>query len=192
MLPTADLILRVLIVVAFAGAGIVAATHWAVRSQRLQPFGAFPRLVRRASDPVLVPVERRVIRFGGNPQDAPFWLLAVVVVAGLIALWLFRLLTGTIVGLYLLAQSGPLAWVAAALHLVFNVLQLAIVVRVIASWFGVSPHRWWLRLAHRLTDWIIVPLRRVVPTFGPIDVTPIAAYFLLFLLERIVFSLLFR
>ena len=192
MLPTADLILRTLIVVAFAGAGIVAATHWAVRSQRLQPFGRWPRLVRRASDPVLVPVERRVIRFGGNPQDAPFWLLAMVVVAGLIALWLFRLLTGTIVGLYLLAHSGPIAWAAAALHLVFNVLQLAIVVRVIASWFGVSQHRWWLRLAHRLTDWIIVPLRRVVPTFGPIDVTPIVAYFLLFLLERIVFSLIFR
>ena len=32
--------------------------------------------------------------------------------------------------------------------------------------------------------------RYLLPTFGPIDISPIAAYFLLFLLERIVFSLL--
>ena len=72
MLPTLDAILRGIIVAAFAAAGIVAATHWAVRARRLQPFGRWPRLVRRASDPVVVPLERRIIRFGGNPQDAPF------------------------------------------------------------------------------------------------------------------------
>ena len=192
MLPTVDLVLRGVIVAAFAGAGLVALTHWAVRARRLQPFAGWPRLVRRASDPVLVPVERRIVRYGANPQDAPYWLLGIVVVAGLLLLWLFRLATGTIVGLYLLAQSGPGAWAVAALQLVFTVLQVAIVVRVLASWFGVSPHHWWLRAAHRLTDWLIVPLRRVIPTFGPIDVSPIAAYFLLFLLERIVFSLLLR
>ena len=190
MLPTADLILRGIIVAAFAAAGLVAATHWAVRSRRLQPFGRWPRLVRRASDPVLVPVERRIVRYGANPQDAPFWLLAIVVVAGLILLWLFRLATGAVLGLYLLAHSGPRAWAVAALQLIFTVLQVAIVVRVIASWFGASPHRWWLRAAHRLTDWIIVPLRRVLQTFGPIDISPLAAYFLLFILERIVFSVL--
>lgn len=192
MLPTIDLVLRGIILVAFASAGLVAATHWAVRARRLQPFGGWPRLVRRASDPVLVPVERRIVRYGANPQDAPYWLLGLVVVAGLLLLWLFRLATGTIVGLYLLAQSGPAAWAVAALQLAFTVLQIAIVVRVIASWFGVSRHHWWLRAAYRLTDWLIVPLRRVLPTFGPIDVSPIAAYFLLFLLERIVFSLLLR
>ena len=130
------------------------------------------------------------MRYGANPQDAPYWLLGVVVIAGLLLLWLFRLATGTIVGLYLLSQSGPKAWAVAALQLVFTVLQVAIVVRVIASWFGISGHHWWMRAAHRLTDWIIEPLRRKLPTFGPIDVSPIAAYFLLFLLERIVFSLL--
>lgn len=190
MLPALDIILRGIIVTAFAAAGIVAATHWAVRARRLEPFGRWPRLVRRASDPVIVPLERRVVRFGGNPQDAPFWLLGGVVVAGLVALWLFRLAADSIVGLYLLAHSGPRAWLVAALHLAFRVVQIAILVRVIASWLGASRHHGWLRLAHRLTDWIIVPLRRVIPTFGPIDVSPIAAYFLLMILERLVFALL--
>jgi YggT family protein len=192
VLPTIDLILRGVILTALAAAGVVAATHWAVRGKRLQPFGGWPRLVRRASDPVLVPVERRIVRYGANPQDAPYWLLGIVVVGGLIVLWLFRLATNSIVGLYLLANSGPRAWAIAALQLVFTVLQVAIIVRVIASWFGASGHHWWLRAAHRLTDWLILPLRRRLPTFGPIDVSPLAAYFLLFLLERVVFSLLLR
>ncbi len=190
MLSTVDLVVRGIILAAFGAAAVVAATHWAVRAKRLQPFGGWPRLVRRASDPLLVPVERRIVRYGANPQDAPYWLLGVVVVGGLLLLWLFRLATGTIVGLYLLSQSGPKAWAVAALQLVFTVLQVAIVVRVIASWFGISRHHWWMRAAHRLTDWIIEPLRRRLPTFGPIDVSPIAAYFLLFILERIVFSLI--
>ena len=43
--------------------------------RRINPFGAWPSLIRRASDPVLRPLERRVVRMGGNPQDAPLWLI---------------------------------------------------------------------------------------------------------------------
>ena len=56
----------------------VGLTHWAVRSRRITPFGAWPRFMRRASDPVLLPLERRVIRAGGSPQDAPLWLIGIV------------------------------------------------------------------------------------------------------------------
>jgi YggT family protein len=75
-------IVRWTIVVALLYVGIVALTHWAVRSRKLSPFGAWPRTVRRLSDPVLRPVEQRVIRAGGSPQTAPYWLLAVVVLGG--------------------------------------------------------------------------------------------------------------
>jgi len=51
-----DRILRGLIAAGFAYASVVAVTHWLVRSKRLQPFGAWPRLVRRLSDPVLQPI----------------------------------------------------------------------------------------------------------------------------------------
>lgn len=43
-----------------------------------------------------------------------------------------------------------------------------------------------------LTDWIIVPIRRVLPPFGIIDASPIAAYFALYLLRGLVMSVLFR
>lgn len=185
-----DVALRGVIVFAFVCAAIVALTHWAVRSQRLNAFGAWPRFIRRISDPILVPFERRIIGMGGNPQDAPFWLLGAVVIGGLVLLWLFRWLASLVVGFYFLSQSGPGVWVAALIHFVFSVLKVAIIVRVIASWFGRGRYNRWLRPFYWLTDWIIQPLRRVVPTLGPIDITPIVAYFLLILIERLLLGLL--
>src|SRR5258705_8186985 len=77
-----DLVARTLVVVGLVYASAVALTHWAVRSRRITPFGAWPRFMRRASDPVLLPLERRIVRAGGSPQDAPPWLLGVVVARG--------------------------------------------------------------------------------------------------------------
>ena len=192
VVATIDLVLRGLIVAALAAGAAVAATHWAVRSKRLNAFGAWPRLVRRTSDPLLQPIERRIVRMGGNPQNAPFWLLGLVVAAGLVAIWLFRWIAGMVVAAGALAGSGPVTWAAALLRVAFSVVKFALIVRVIASWFGVSPYARWMRPVIWLTDWIIRPLRRVVPPLGPIDITPLVAWLILIVAEGVVFSILFR
>jgi YggT family protein len=192
VVATIDLVLRGLIVAALAAGAAVAATHWAVRSKRLNAFGAWPRLVRRTSDPLLQPLERRIVRMGGNPQNAPFWLLGLVVAAGLVAIGLFRWIAGMALAVGALAGSGPVTWAAALLRVAFSVLKFALIVRVIASWFGVSPFTRWMRPVIWLTDWIIRPLRRVVPPLGPIDITPLVAWLILIVAEGVVFSILFR
>jgi len=75
-----DLVLRSLILAAALAAGLVALTHWAVRSRHLEPFGGWARMVRRLSDPLLLPIERRLVRLGRSPQEAPFWLFGVVLI----------------------------------------------------------------------------------------------------------------
>ena len=189
---TIDQVLRVLIVAALAGGAAVAATHWAVRSKRLNAFGAWPRFVRRSSDPLLQPLERRIVRMGGNPQNAPFWLLGLVVAIGLVAIGLFRWVAGMALALGVLAESGPEAWAAALLRVAFSLVKFALIVRVIASWFGLSPFSRWMRPVILLTDWIIRPLRRVVPPLGAIDITPLVAWLILIVVEGVVFSTFFR
>ena len=68
---------------AAALSGVVAVTNWAVSRGYLQPFGAWPRFVRRASDPLLRPIERKLLGAGGNPQSAPWWLFCIVLFGGL-------------------------------------------------------------------------------------------------------------
>jgi YggT family protein len=179
-------IVRWAIVAALVYVGIVALTHWAVRSRKLSPFGAWPRTVRRLSDPVLRPVEQRVIRAGGSPQSAPYWLLAVVVLGGLVLISLVRWSIGFTYSLGALASAPLRVQLLTLLSWIFTILRFALIVRVIASWFGVSSYSKWMRPIVVLTDWILEPLRRVLPPFGPLDLSPLVAYFILWIAERVI------
>lgn len=181
---------RLVVLTLVAGAGLVAATHWAVRRRHLQPFGAPARLVRRLSDPLLLPIERRLVRRGRNPQDAPLWLVGLTIGGGILLLSVLGWLQGWIGQLVFLSGAGAKAWVRFAVASITQLMMLAILVRVIASWFGVPSFAGWLRPAVWLTDWLLEPIRRRFPPVGPLDLSPIIGYFALFLLRGVLLSLL--
>ncbi|MES2123571.1 MAG: YggT family protein [Gemmatimonadota bacterium] len=174
-----DLGVRLIVAGAFVLAAVVAATHWAVRSDKLQPFGAWPRFVRGWSDPVLRPIERRVVRAGGNPQSAPVWLLGLAVVGGLALISLVRWLLGFILGMISLAANPRGLLLPTLVAYTFSILIASLMIRVIGSWFGIGPHNRFMRIFYVLTDWLVEPLQRVLPTVGPFDISPIVAYLVL-------------
>ena len=186
-----DRIVRGLIAAGFAYASIVAATHWLVRSRHLQPFGAWPRLVRRASDPVLLPLERRLLRAGGNPQQASLWLLGGLIVGGLLLLAFVRWGMQFALDLAYLADAGPRALLYQVVSWVFGLLNVALLVRVFASWFGVSEYAKWMRPFVWLTEWLLEPIRRRLPPMGAFDLSPVVAYLVLLVLRWAVVRLLF-
>jgi YggT family protein len=179
-----DSVTRGFVVAVFAYAVVVAATHWAVRSRRLNPFGGWARFVRRISEPVLRPLERRILRAGGSPSDAPLWLLGIALVGGLVLISLMRWAIGVTYELGALAQAQPRDWLIAAVSWVFRILMVALLVRVIGSWFGVSPYAKWMRPFVWLTEWLLEPLRRLLPPFGPLDLSPMVAYLLLWIAQQ--------
>ena len=181
-----DSVTRGFVVAVFIYAVVVAATHWAVRSRRLNPFGGWARFVRRISEPVLRPLERRILRAGGSPSDAPLWLLGIALVGGLVLISLMRWAIGFTYELGALAQAGPRDWLIAAVSWVFRILMIALLVRVIGSWFGVSPYAKWMRPFVLLTEWLLEPLRRLLPPFGPLDLSPMVAYLLLWIAQQAV------
>src|SRR5216110_568001 len=67
-------------------AAVVALGSWLVRTRRVSPFGVFGRALRGITDPVVKPVERRLVRMGGNPAHAGGWLVVVIAVAGIVFL----------------------------------------------------------------------------------------------------------
>jgi len=181
---------RFVVILALAYASAVALTHWAVRSRKLTPFGAWPRFMRRVSDPVLQPLERRILRAGGNPQDAPLWLVGIVIVGGLLLLSLVQWLVGFALTLGVLVQSGPRTWARFLVSGLFTLLMAALIVRVIASWFGLFPYRRWMRPVMLLTDWILDPIRRILPPFGMIDFSPLVAWLVLSVVRGFVLSMI--
>ena len=190
MHATFDLFVRSLVVIAVAYAAVVAATHWAVRRRKIGPFGPWPRLVRRMSDPVLLPLERRVMGAGGSPQDAPLWLLGLVIAGGLALLSFLRWVVGFVHTLAAVVSGGPRVWVYFLVTGVFGLVMLAIVVRVVAGWFGIGPYRPWMRPIVLLTDWIIEPVRRLLPPMGMIDFSPMVAWLILWVARGLILGFL--
>jgi YggT family protein len=90
------------------------------------------------------------------------------------------------------AHLGGRAMVGLAVEIVYNVLFFAIVVRVVASWLGRFRYTWWLRPAYWLTDWIVEPIRRLLPATGPIDLSPLVALLALWALKQFVVLVLLR
>lgn len=180
---------RYAILAVFALACLIALTYWAVRERHLAASNPFARFMRRIGDPLTEPVAQRVATFGGNPQDAPFWLIAVVVIGGLILLTLVDWLLGSVQYLLWASHGGPRAWMRLLIDLAYFILIAAILLRVLGGWLGLSAHRPVMRLAYRLTDWIILPIRRALPAFGPFDFSPIVAWLLLMLVRVLLLGL---
>ena len=189
-LDVLDTAVRSLVIAALVYASLVALTHWAVRSRRINPFGAWPRLVRKASDPLLLRLERRVIAAGGNPQNAALWLLGLVIASGLVLLSLTHWLIGIAAGLSFAAQGGPRVWARVLVNAMFTILMAALLIRVIASWFGIGPYRKWMRPVVALTSWLIDPIRRILPPVGMFDFSPMVAWLVLYVARGFVLGMI--
>lgn len=157
-----------------------------MRARRVSPFGAVGRLGRRVGDPLFAPMERTLLRAGGQPAHAPWWTLAAVVVGGLALISLVGFVVQQTAGLAYAASMGPRGIAVMLVSWAFSLLRIALLVRVLGTWVGQGPYSPWTRWSYALTDWFMRPLQQVVPTLGPIDITPIVAYFGLGLLQSLV------
>jgi len=163
--------------------GFICLLDWAVRTRRISPFNAVARFCRSTVDPIIAPIERRVVRAGGVPASAPLWALAAVVIGGILLLSVVDFLRAQVIMTLMASQAGSAGIFRLLVHWTFAILRIALIVRVISSWLPISPYSAWIRWSFRLTDPILAPLRQVVPNLGMIDITPIIAFFLLNFLE---------
>lgn len=159
---------------------VVALVDWLVRTRKIAPFGPIPRFFRRWVDPLLAPIERRLVRSGRLPSGAPWWALVVVVVGGILLITVLNYLGG-LFGELAFGMSSPTRFGLLLLSWTLALLRIALIVRVVSTWIQISPYSKWVRWSYVLTEWMLAPLRRVIPNVGPVDITPIVAYFLLVL-----------
>ena len=168
----------------------ICALDWAVRTRKISPFNAIARFCRSTVDPLIAPIERKVVRAGGTPASAPLWALAVVVVGGILLLSFLDMIRTQVVLSTIAAQNGSAGIFHLLVSWTFWILKAALIVRVISSWLPISPYSGWVKWSYALSEPILAPLRRVVPNLGGLDITPILAYFLLNIVESVLFRLM--
>lgn len=170
--------------------GAICVLDWAVRTRKISPFNSVARFCRTTIDPFIAPIEKRVIRAGGTPASAPLWALAAVVIGGILLLTLLDVVRIEVIRTIVASQEGSAGIFHLLVSWTFTILRFALIVRVISSWLPISPYSPWIRWSYALSEPILAPLRRVVPNLGGLDITPILAYFLLSIVESVLFRLM--
>lgn len=176
----------------FAGVALctaVAVGDWALRTKRLSPFSRLGRWTRRASDRLITPIEHRLVSFGQNPVQAGWWLTVGALVSGVVLLSFIPWLVATGLGASRLVQQGPRGMYVLVVSTTYRILVLALILRVVVSWLGLNPYARWMRPVRTLTEWMLRPLRRHVPPLGMLDVTPLVAWFGLWIASRMLLGL---
>jgi YggT family protein len=183
-------IVRLTVIAAFSLALLVALAAWAVRSRRVSPFGGLGRTLRSISEPVLAPVERVLVRTGGSPRHAGWWLVIGAAITGVVVLTLVQWLGTTFAEIVGAVDAGPIGVARLCVALAYEVLVAALVVRVVGSWLAAFRYARSMRVAYALTDWLVEPLRRVLPPVGVFDWSPLAAWIVLWILKAFLLAVL--
>jgi YggT family protein len=182
---------RIALLGAGVGIAVVAAADWAVRTRRITPFSAIARFTKSRLDPRLAGIERQVVRAGGHASSTPWWALVAYIVVASLVIAALDMLVGLLRDAAMASSLGAQGVVPLVVRWAFSFLRFALLVRVLSSWFPRFAASPWVRWTHPVTEWLLRPLRRIIPNIGMIDITPIVAYFVLVLAENLVLAVLF-
>lgn len=75
-------------------------------------------------------------------------------------------------------------------NLIFEVLTWLVIIRCILSFVRHNPYQPVIRFIYDVTEPIMAPFRRIIPSTGGMDFSPIVVLLAITLVQRIVVSLL--
>ena len=159
----------------------------------MNPFSRTALTVRRLTDPLLMPVRRSLAGLGIDPKVAPLITVLLAILVGWFAVQLTDSILGTIAGVLLSTQQRRfIALVGYILYGALDVYSILIFMRIIFSWGMVSQRNRIMRFLLNVTDPLLVPLRRMIPPFGMLDLSPIVAFILIWLFKAAIAGTLLR
>lgn len=159
----------------------------------LNPFSWSARTIRRLTDPLIAPVRRAITGVGVDQKFAPLVTILLAVLSGWMLLQLVTSLANTLAGV--VSSIAAQAFVPAIGYVLYGLLSfysLLIFIRIIFSWGRISYSNRAMRMLFNATEPLLGPLRRIVPTVGMFDISPIVAFFIVWLFQAAVAGTLLR
>lgn len=72
------------------------------------------------------------------------------------------------------------------INIFFNLLIVALFIRIILSWFRISEENILIKVLNEVTDPILLPFQKIIPPVGMIDFSPIAAFIALEVVKELI------
>lgn len=76
------------------------------------------------------------------------------------------------------------------INLAFTLYSFAIIARSLLPWFRVNPYHPAVQLLIQITEPLLAPIRRSIPSIGGLDFSPMVALLILWFAEQLVRMLL--
>lgn len=131
--------------------------------------------LNRTTDPLVLPFRKLL-----PPSRFDF---GAVIVAAIIALLVTFILFFNPVAIPLCVLLLLNTWL--------NTTFYAILITVIGSWLQTDPRQPVMQIALSCCEWLMAPLRRIIPPVGMLDFSPMAALFLIYLAQQGLARILF-
>jgi YggT family protein len=147
-----------------------------VRADFYNPLSQF---IVRATHPLLIPLRKLIPSVAG--LDLASLVLAILVQLVLMALTLMLLGYGLENPLQLLVWS-----IIGVTALFLKVFFFALIISVILSWVAQGSHNPTAMLINQICEPLLSPIRRILPSMGGLDLSPIVAFLLLNLIDMLV------
>lgn len=153
------------------------------------PFGRVGRFgfkIRKITEKYVYPAMRFLATYRINVKLAPLLTLLIVLVLTYFALQIigsaFFVIDGITMGI--MAGSGKII-AGFILYALLSILVLFIFIRVLSSWFVFSRNTF-MGFVKRVTDPIILPVQRIIPPLGMVDISALLVLILISFLQTIV------
>ena len=147
-----------------------------VRADFYNPLSQF---IVRATHPILKPLRRIIPSLGG--LDLASLALALIVQFVLMALTLMLMGVGISDPLLVLVWS-----IIGVTALLLKVFFFALIISVILSWVAQGTHNPAALLVNQICEPLLMPIRRILPNLGGLDLSPIVAFLILNLIDMLV------
>ena len=147
-----------------------------VRADFYNPLSQF---IVRATQPLLRPLRKVIPGLAG--LDLASLVLAILVQLLLMALTLMLMGYGLGNPLQLLIWS-----IIGITALFLKVFFFALIISVILSWVAQGSHNPAVLLINQICEPLLVPIRRILPSMGGLDFSPIVAFLILNLIDMLV------
>lgn len=153
------------------------------------PFGAVGRFafkVRKITERFVYPAARLLAQFRINIKYAPLVTIFLTVVIAYFSLGIIHNTFFIIDVLTVSITDGNIkALVGVLLYAAISIFVLFVFIRFLSSWF-VFTRNTFLGLVQRVTDPVLIPLRRLIPPVGMFDISAMILLFLLGFLQTII------
>lgn len=134
---------------------------------------------------------RRVIPSVGGQDTAAIVLCLVLIYGKFVLLRLLSIpavqIGGVMAPLTGVSYAGLLVFcIADLIALVLTVFLVAVIIQVILSWINPGQYNPVIGLVHKLSDPVLKPIRRLIPSLGGIDLSPLFATLLLLVAKMLI------